>query len=403
MISVVSKYAARLSCLILLLTANACSVDQTVPADAEPTVPLDAESLLNTHVPLLLNEYKAAGAGIAIIHDGAISWTGYYGEQEPQVPVTRNTVFNTASVAKTVTAETILALVAKNAIDLDEPIYRTVTHPDLSKDTRFEKLTLRLLLSHRAGLLNWPYSYEDGRAAFITEPGSTYSYSGMGVDLAAEFVETKLGIDFEALAFQHVLHRLGVSDMSLGRHEDWMHGRLARPMDTDGEYFNIAQSDGRMSDDNYDGRWSAADDLLTTLDAYTIFLLGVIGSQRQGEETAHLRGTILTSLAGDEVWHCEEAGDLNCADAYGHSIGWMVYRFGDRTVITHGGNDRGENALVLFSAETGNGAVILVNGGNGIFVSTQILDLLGEFPHMAAYYRQLVGKFYNVQLPQQTR
>jgi hypothetical protein len=82
----------------------------------------------------------------------------------------------------------------------------------------------------------------------------------------------------------------------------------------------------------------------------------------------------------------------------------MVYRFGSKTVVKHGGNDEGENALAIYCQETGNGAVIFVNGANGVFVSTQILDLIGDQPEIAAYYRQLVQKFYKVRLPRlQTR
>src|SRR5688572_10922947 len=41
------------------------------------------------------------------------------------------------------------------------------------------------------------------------------------------------------------------------------------------------------------------------------------------------------------------------------------------------------------------GVVIFINGGNGVLVSTQILGLIGIEPEIAAYYRQLVKKFYN--------
>jgi hypothetical protein len=39
------------------------------------------------------------------------------------------------------------------------------------------------------------------------------------------------------------------------------------------------------------------------------------------------------------------------------------------------------------------------HGGNGALVSTQILELIGDPPEIAAYYRQLVKKFYKVTLP----
>jgi CubicO group peptidase (beta-lactamase class C family) len=368
------------------------------PSVSLPPKPDARAQRLDRHVPGLLREYKAAGAGVAIIDRGEVVWTGYYGEQGPGVPASAKTVFNTASVAKTVTAETLLALAAKGLISLDEPIDRYVSDPDLSSDPRFKKLTVRLLLSHRAGLKNWPYEYEGGHAAFIAEPGTTFSYSGMAVDLAAKFAEAKLGKDFEALAFEHVLSPGGISEMSLGRIKPWMAGRLATPMGADGKYFAIADSDGRLADNTKD-RWSAADDLLTTVDAYARFLVGVIRGDHLDAARLAERTQIMTSLDGDPIWTCVPSAEVTCAKRYGHGFGWMVYDFSTRTVIKHGGNDKGENALVIYSPETRNGAVIFINGGNGVFVSTQIIDLIGDQPEIAAYYRQLVKKFYKVTLP----
>ncbi|MEO7730944.1 MAG: serine hydrolase domain-containing protein [Kofleriaceae bacterium] len=355
---------------------------------------------LDRQVPELLRAYKAAGAGVAILEHGAVVWTGYYGEQGPGVLASAKTVFNSASVAKTLTAETLIALAAKQLISLDEPIARYVSDPDLSSDPRFAKLTCRLLLAHRGGLLNWPYEYKDGHAAFIAEPGTGFSYSGMGIDLAARYAEAKLGKDFEALAVEHVLAPLGISEMALGRIKPWMTGRLATPMDAAGSYFEIASS-GRLADN--DGHWSAADDLLSTVDAYARFLAGVIRSAHLPAAWVAERTRILSSLAGDPIWNCVAGGDVTCASHYGHGLGWMVYQFGDRTVVKHGGNDKGENALVIYSPDTGNGAVIFVNGGNGVFVSTQILGLIGDQPQIAAYYRRLVAKFYHVELPDPVR
>ena len=267
------------------------------------------------------------------------------------------------------------------------------------RPTRFRKLTCRILLSHRSGLLNWPYEYPDGHAAFVAEPGTKFGYSGMGVELAARYAENKLGKDFESLAFEHVLAPLGITEMSLGRIKPWMDGRLATPMDKEGHYFSIAQGNGRLSSENRDGSWSAADDLLTTVDSYARFLVGVIRSRGLSRDSVDQRTELLTSLAGDPIWNCVPDAAVVCATTYGHGIGWMVYRFGTRTVVKHGGNDEGENALVIYSPETGNGAVIFVNGANGVLVSTQVLGLIGNEPQIAAYYRQLVRKFYGVSLP----
>jgi len=381
-----------LSITLVGIALIACQ--QPNPPAAGTSAPLDKSSQLDTAVPQLLESFDAAGAGIGIISNGELMWTGFYGEQAPDKPINEQTVFNLASVAKTVTAETLLALADKDLIDIDEPIFRFVSDSDLSRDPRFEMLTTRLLLAHQGGLLNWPYEYDDGRAAFIANPGTSYSYSGMGIDLAAKYAENKLGQDFETLAFEHLLKPAGIIEMSLGRIKPWMADRLAQPMNADGEYFSIEASNGRLSDANNDGGWSGADDLLSTVSAYAEFLTNVMGDSGKDD----IRQTIQSPLNGDPIWDCQSDGTFRCANEYGHSFGWMVYKFDDRTILKHGGNDAGENSLVLYSPESRSGVVIMINGGNGIFVSTQILGLLDTNPDIAAYYRALIEKFYGVRL-----
>lgn len=368
-------------------------------SDSNAAVTHEHGDLLNRYVPGLLSEYHVAAAGVAIIEKGKVTWTGYYGEQSPGVPATARTVWNAASVAKTVTAETILALAAKGLISLDEPIHTYVSHPDLGNDPRYKKLTSRLLLSHRAGLRNWPYEYEDGHAAFIAEPGTAFNYSGMGVELAATYAQKKLGKDFEALATEHVLQPAGVTELSIGRLKPWMHGRLTTPMDANGRYMSIGEANPNLANPGTDANWSGADDLLTTVEEYARFLVHVMRSNRLSPKWQQERLHILTSLSGDAIWNCVPDTEVKCAHAYGHSLGWMIYQFDTKTIVKHGGNDKGENALVIYSPQTLNGAVIFVNGGNGVLVSTQILGLIGAEPEITAYYRQLSKKFYNVALP----
>lgn len=111
------------------------------------------------------------------IERGEIVWSAYAGEQAPGVPVSAATLFNTASIAKTLTAELVLRLAEAGKLSLDEPISREYIHPDLAGDPRYDLLTSAIMLSHPAGLKNWPYSYEDGHLAFIQDPGTGLTYS----------------------------------------------------------------------------------------------------------------------------------------------------------------------------------------------------------------------------------
>lgn len=351
---------------------------------------------LNALVPELIKQEKVAGVAIAVVRNGKLDWTGYYGDQAPGAPVTEQTVFNTASVAKTITAETMIALETKGLIDLDEPIARYVRHPDLSKDPRYNSLTPRLLLSHRAGLLNWPYQYEDGLLAFDHEPDTRFSYSGAGIELAAQYAAAKTGQPLEKLAFEHVLTPLGITDLSMGKIPAWAEGRLATPMDNEGRYRSVEELNPGLAAGDAD---SAADDLLVTAKAYARLIEGLIESDQQKGVAVQLRTKLLTTLAEDQIYKCPDVSDIVCPDSHGHAIGWQVYRYDQHTVLKHSGSDAGENAFVYYSPDAKHGAVILVNGANGWYLMIRILEMIGDEPLIVDYYRGLIQEVMGRPMP----
>ena len=91
--------------------------------------------------------------------------------------------------------------------------------------------------------------------------------------------------------------------------------------------------------------------------------------------------------------------DLKCPDAYGHSIGWQVFQYGDHTIVTHSGSDAGENALVYYSPDKKHGAVVFVNGANGWFLMTRIIEIIGDEPLLADYYRGLITTVMGRDMP----
>lgn len=372
---------------LLCISLAACESINSTPSPDLNKVDFASESQLDALVPELLREEKAAGVGIAIIRNGSVFWQGYYGEQAPGIVASETTVFNTASVAKTITAETMIALSAKGLIDLDEPISDYVSHPDLSSDPRYALLTPRLLLSHQAGLLNWDYAYEDGVLAFDHDPATRYSYSGAGMELAAQYAEAKTGQSFQELAFTHVLAPAGVSDMSMGVLADWTTRRVAMPMDAEGAYRPIAELNESLARGDANG---AADDLLTTVPAYANLLVALIESGWLTDEQIAERERVVTSIAEDAIFQCPDLDWLTCPTRFGHSIGWQVYEYGEHKVIKHSGSDAGENAMVYYSPDTRNGAVILVNGANGWVIMTRIIEIIGDEPLIADYYRGLI-------------
>ena len=103
-----------------------------------------------------MKHYQVPGVSIAVINDFKIAWAKGYGvlEAGSGQPVTPETLFHAGSIAKPVAAAAALALVQEGLLTLDENINDRLTSwkvPD-NEFTATEKVTLRRLLSHTAGL-----------------------------------------------------------------------------------------------------------------------------------------------------------------------------------------------------------------------------------------------------------
>jgi len=100
--------------------------------------------------------YKAPAVSIAVINEGRIEWARAYGtlEANGKVPATVTTVFQAASVSKPFTALAALRLVQQHKLDLDADVNNSLKSWRIPQNefTTTQKVTLRRLLSHTAGL-----------------------------------------------------------------------------------------------------------------------------------------------------------------------------------------------------------------------------------------------------------
>ncbi|MEO5960657.1 MAG: serine hydrolase domain-containing protein, partial [Opitutaceae bacterium] len=100
--------------------------------------------------------YRVPGVSIAVINDGKIEWARGYGTLEAggSAPVNAETVFQAASISKPVSALAILRLIEAGKLSLDQDINEVLKTWKLPANgfTAEEKVTLRRMLSHTAGL-----------------------------------------------------------------------------------------------------------------------------------------------------------------------------------------------------------------------------------------------------------
>ena len=365
--------SAAKACLLLTALALAGCVTTNPAHGASSSV----QAALDTRVPALLDQYRVASVGVALIVDGHVVLERAYGEQSTGFAATPATLFNLASLTKPVTAEVLLRLIAANQLSLDEPMSSYWVDPDVASDTRHPQLTLRKALSHQSGLPNWRGHSPDGKLAFAFAPGSAYGYSGEGYDYAARFAERKLGRSFEDLAREKLFAPLRMTSTSFSW-RDWMRGRLAVPLDAVGHW-------GEPQVEST-GQWNGANNLITTAGDYARFVASVM----RGEGlTRQLAAERLRPARGPQPeWTCDAAPVTVCPQALKVVLGWRRLEFSDGPVFIHtGSNGRpgGERTLAYFDPGRRRGVVILTSGAEGGRLYRDVAAIMDPGSPVSAY------------------
>lgn len=272
------------------------------------------------------------------------------------------TLYNVASLAKPIFAETILRLAAQGRLSLDEPLAAYWVDPDVASDPRHRRLTPRIALSHRTGFPNWRYQ-QNGVLAFRRDPGTAFGYSGEGYEYTKRFAERKLAARWEALASRYVFEPFGMANTAYTR-RDWFANRIAMPRGPEGKYGKPSIVDSAV----------VSDDLYTTIGDYAAFLVRVMnrdglpaGYAAQRDSTHVVNERANASCDRTRVRHCPRIG---------MGLGWEIIEFPGETVRLHSGSDWGESTMAFYLAERRDGAVMLTNGAAGGKVIREVIDLL---------------------------
>jgi CubicO group peptidase (beta-lactamase class C family) len=148
--------------------------------------PIQRENLTQ-HITQELERHKIPGASFALINEGKVVYykTFGYANREDRIGVGDSTIFECASLSKSVFAMFVMTFVERGDLKLDTPLYTYLPHPDLSNDERSKLITARMILSHRSGLPNWRELMKDSVLNIKFTPGTDYRYSGEGFQYLA--------------------------------------------------------------------------------------------------------------------------------------------------------------------------------------------------------------------------
>ena len=321
-----------------------------------------------------MKHFRVPGVSVAVVDEGAVVWARGFGvvERGKDAPITATTVFQAASISKPVTATATLRLAEQGKLSLDEDVndyLRSWKVPE-SEFTAKEKVTLRRLLSHTAGLnLHGFVGYTtreplptlpqilDGIGPANTPPirveaipGDELRYSGGGILIEQLVLTDMTGETFPALMKEMVLDPIGMPDSTF---------ELPLPAAFAARASTAHDVDGTPLPGRFvvfpelaaAGLWSTPSDLL----AWAI----AIDDARAG------RSSKVLTRASAHAMLTPQKGPLG--------LGPIVRGEGRALRFGHPGWNEGFHSEVVYYPELRKGAAVMVNGHAGRPMVREIL------------------------------
>jgi CubicO group peptidase (beta-lactamase class C family) len=214
-----TRVARAIACAVVLVLAPIVPAAQT-PPNAASTV--DAVFATWTQT--------TPGCAVGVAVDGKPVLARGYGmaDLEHDIAITPETIFEAGSVSKQFTAASILLLARDGKLTLDDPVRKYI--PELPDYQAPGGLTIRHMLSHTSGLRDWgsvaaiagwPRTTRVHTHAHVLEivgrqkalnfqPGTRWSYSNTGFNLAAIIVERVGGMSFQEFTRMRLFGPLGM-------------------------------------------------------------------------------------------------------------------------------------------------------------------------------------------------
>ncbi len=336
------------------------------------------------HVTLarMMGIFREPGLSVAVIEHGQLAWASGFGVTQAggHIPVTPRTLFQAASISKPVTAAGALWLVQQGKLALDTDVNRELTSwrvPD-NVLTSNQKVTLRRLLSHNAGI-NVPgfdgYTHRqplptteetlDGLppannppVRVTTQPGTACIYSGGGFTIIGLMIKDVSGQSFEDFMRERVLLPAGMAESTF--QQDLPPALAARAATgTDGDGKSLPGNWRLFPELAPDGLWTTPSDLAR-------FALEIARSARDSANHILSRATVREML----TVQCRD--DPSGGTGFGFALGYQNHPH----IFFHNGSNAGFQAVLMMNPDAGWGYVAMGNSDHFEAVDRAVLQTL---------------------------
>ncbi|MEY2482428.1 MAG: hypothetical protein QOK24_956 [Verrucomicrobiota bacterium] len=323
------------------------------------------------------------GLSLAIIDGGKIVREQGYGftDKSGRTQVTASTLFQAGSVSKSVAALGALHLVDKGLLSLDEDVntkLNTWKVPQ-NKFTEANKVTLRLILSHSAGItvhgfpgyhagapiptlvqiLNGEKPANTNAIRVDRTPGKEWKYSGGGYVVMQQMVLDVTNLPFPQFMEETVLKPLGMSSST-----------YSQPL-PENMAARAAKGYGGIFNQPINGAWHiypemAAAGLWTTAGDLARFAIGIQNA------VSGRSNPVISQPLTRQMLTIQQKND---------GLGFFLKGSGKTLRFEHNGVDAGFDASMKAYAYLGKGAAVMINQNDDGKAMSQIFVAIGEQYH----------------------
>ena len=378
----------RLIALSLLLSV-------AMPAWAEPPADV-AES-----VEALRQKVGAAGVAIAIVEDGKTTLARGWGVRKlgEAAPVDGETIFQTGSTGKAMTAAALAVLVDEGKIGWDDPVIQHMPWFRMYDPWVTREITIRDLLVHRSGLglgqgdlmfvprthLTRKQTVE--RVAYLkpkTSFRSAYAYDNILYAVAGQLIEEVTGQTWEDFIRARVLRPGGMKNATSDSEErfakpnrSWPHARLSGPLRGIGPQQALDELDelGRNGAPA-GGLALSADDMAAWLRIQLAHGALPDGKRLFSEEQAMEMWAPVTPMP---ITPLPDTLKPAQPTQQAYALGWQVQDYRGHRIIQHGGGVFGSITRVVLIPDKNVGFAIMMNSEDSGMLLGLTYDLLDHY------------------------
>lgn len=360
-----------------------------------PAVNTNEDTIPEMNIHNRMRYYKVPGISIALINNGEIEWAkgyGYYSSDSLKA-IDISTRFQAASISKPVAAAAALTLVEEGLLDLDTDVNRYLVSWGIpeNKFTELEKVTLRRLISHTAGLTVHGfrgYAYDEEVPTTIqvlngvepansdpilpdTIPGSIYRYSGGGFTVMQLMLCDITGKSFPEILEERVLSKLGMDNST-----------YLQPLP---EAFSASAAIAHRSDGRpIKGNW------------HTYPEMAAAGLWTTPTDLAKFVVEIQKSMSGESnlILSREMVGQMLTEEKDGYGLGIGLGGANDSIRFGHGGSNEGFRCNMIAYTNLGKGAVVMTNGDQGGSLISEIFRSISKTYNWDIYKPVFRGIIY---------